>query len=155
MTSKEFFRWRELLGFTQAAAGRALSIDPRTISVIEKEEGDIPERIAIACAALTPRFLTKDGLRDLLKGQYADLDGLFEVISCRFTVHGPSAELLQTHPAKAVADWMAENTPSAKFSMRTILLPDQCCITVPVVVFNNESERLHFYLRWMNVADSR
>ena len=152
MNSKQFIEWRELMGFSQTAASHALGIDQRTVGTIEKAEGEIPTRVAIGCARLTPDHVTMDDVQDLLRKQDALLPALFLVVPPFLQIYqgslGPRG-LWQTAPCQELSEWIAANTPSAKISLRTILLPDQRRLEVHVVVFDNEAELVLFELRWL------
>lgn len=147
MTPDEFHNWRKSLNLTQAEAAERLGVSKRSVFTYEGA-GPVPKTVALACTAITNEMRNPDFFEHLVKQQHPKLGDF--VLALPFVVERESTygEVFEVGFTNEVQDWVRENTPSAQFSMRTVITPDQRRREVAVVVFDNAKEAVLFKLRW-------
>jgi DNA-binding XRE family transcriptional regulator len=147
MTPEQFLEWRKSLGFTQAEAALRLGVSKRSIFTYEGA-GPVPRTVALACAAITDEVQAPEFFERLVKEQHPKAGENLLVFP--FVVEQGSAYrgVVEVGPSAEVREWMQDNTPSAQFSMRTVITPDMRRRDVAVVTFDNATEATLFKLRW-------
>jgi transcriptional regulator with XRE-family HTH domain len=144
---EQFRKWRELHGFTQGEAAERLGVSRRSVVVYEST-GPIPKYVALACEALTDETQAAGYFERLVKEQHPRLGE--HILVMPFLVRRTSTyeELIEIGFMPEVKDWVQDNTPSARFSLQTIITPEMRRLEIAVVSFENAKEAVYFKLRW-------
>jgi DNA-binding XRE family transcriptional regulator len=159
MTGDELKDWRKTLGMTQALAADALGISRSTLAAYESEELQkrqerpvgVPPLVELACNLIL-RSAQGEALLRLVRAQHADLAEHVSFLGDRVErLHAGPRVLAPPALRPEIQQWMEDNCPSARFSMRRLILgfgAHRAAYEIPVIEFDDSTHQFLFTLKW-------
>ncbi|MBL0403763.1 helix-turn-helix transcriptional regulator [Microvirga aerilata] len=146
-TPAQFQKWRKLHDLTQSQAAELLGLSRRSIATYEST-GPVPRTVALACEAITNEPQNSGFYVRLVEEQYPKLGPNLIVLPFVLRRASTYEQVIQIRLLDEVEEWLQENTPSAQFSLRTVITPEMRRREVAVFAFESIPHAVLFKLRW-------